>query len=519
MEIKTDTQFTRNIKCSDVYTESNADYTLPDYLGDVRKILFTDATLRPAGRFAGGDEVELSGVVIYNVVYLDSENKITSAEFTSDYDYSVKCDGEKYKDSFADTRVSNYAIRVVGPRKLSARASLVGSVRVSETDFVEVMGDAFDGADMPELNNKTVKIHQTCISALTEREFGESIAKIDGAIADELSVVHSVAEPTVESVELDGAYAVVRGKLRMCALIQNGDEPAYLAEKNVGFEENVAFENADESMRLAPEVSVVSIKSNVNPDEAGCNVTMNCILEICVIGEKNQPVSLSLDGYLKSNATENRYEDFKYNELVELISHREIHNAEIARGELDDENIDSVVFLNATPKIESVEKEPDGIKISGEVKYNGISMSQSDSTPTYSTVKFAAPFETKVNISCQNNENSQVFAKISANSASAYVSDNKISASCSLESVITVCEEKTEKILVSLTIDEGAEMPENEGKITVYYPSGEDTLFSVAKRFRTSTAKVARDNDLTESVFADENEGGNLVGVTKLLIY
>ena len=144
MEIKTDTQFTRNVKCADVYTESFADYSLPDYLGDVRKILFTEATLRPAGRFAGGDEVELSGVVIYNVIYLDGENKLSSVEFTSDYDYSVKCDGEKYKDSLASTRVSNFAIRAVGPRKLSARASLIGSVRVSQTDYAAVMGDAFD---------------------------------------------------------------------------------------------------------------------------------------------------------------------------------------------------------------------------------------------------------------------------------------------------------------------------------------------------------------------------------------
>ena len=86
METKTDVSFTRNIKCADVYTESQADYALPDYLGDVRKILFTEAALRPSGRFAGGDEVEFSGVVVYNVVYLDAENNLSSAEFTSDYD-------------------------------------------------------------------------------------------------------------------------------------------------------------------------------------------------------------------------------------------------------------------------------------------------------------------------------------------------------------------------------------------------------------------------------------------------
>ena len=41
--------------------------------------------------FAGGDEVEFSGIVVYNVVYLDAEGELCSAEFSSDYDYSVKC--------------------------------------------------------------------------------------------------------------------------------------------------------------------------------------------------------------------------------------------------------------------------------------------------------------------------------------------------------------------------------------------------------------------------------------------
>ena len=56
-------------------------------------------------------------------------------------------------------------------------------------------------------------------------------------------------------------------------------------------------------------------------------------------------------------------------------------------------------------------------------------------------------------------------------------------------------------------------------KITVYYPTKNETLFSVAKRFHTSTVKVAKDNGITESVFSEENSGGSLSGVKKLIIY
>ena len=80
------------------------------------------------------------------MIYRYSENNLSAAEVTSDDDYTVKCSGENYKDSISDTRVSNYAIRLMGPRKFSARASLVGSVRLSESDSLTVEGDAFDDA-------------------------------------------------------------------------------------------------------------------------------------------------------------------------------------------------------------------------------------------------------------------------------------------------------------------------------------------------------------------------------------
>ena len=130
MEIKKDISYKKSTKCQDVYTESQVDYVLPDYMGDMRKILFTEATVRPSGKFAGGEAVEMSGIVVYNVIYLDSDGALSSVEFSSDYDYSVKCSGDNYNDSVAATRVSNYAIRLIGPRKISARASLVGSVRL-----------------------------------------------------------------------------------------------------------------------------------------------------------------------------------------------------------------------------------------------------------------------------------------------------------------------------------------------------------------------------------------------------
>ncbi|MBQ8303062.1 MAG: DUF3794 domain-containing protein [Clostridia bacterium] len=518
MEIKTETSFKKNTKCADVYTESQADYSLPDYLCDVRKILFTDAALRPSGKFSGGDEIEFSGVVVYSVVYLDSENKLSSAEFTSDYDYSVKYSGEDYLDSVSDTRVSNYSIRLVGPRRISARSSLVGSVQISENASISVSGSAFDGEGAPEISTKSVKIRSNSLSSVLEREYAEEIASLEGAIADEVSVIYSSAEASVDSMEKNDEAVNVKGKLRMLSVIRNGDEPAYRVEKTVGFEETVGFDGLRSDMRLSPRLTVTSLKSNVNPTESGCEVVVSGIVEFCILGEGNDEASLVLDGYLKSCPTENSYSDFSFTELVDCETVKGSHNAEVDRSDIESDSLHEIIFLTATPKVERIDKEEGRVNLIGEVRYSGVASEIIDGELSYVSLKFSSPFVANVNIDCQNDDKTQVEARVLAYNASATLDANRLYATCTLESCVAVCEAKSEKILTTMAKSDGAEYSSVAG-ITVYYPTESDTLFSVAKRFHTSSLKVARDNDISESVFASDNPEGKLVGIKKLLIY
>jgi len=519
MEIKSETSYTKNIKCSDVYTESAVDYALPDYLGDVRKILFTDATLRPSGKFAGGDEVEFAGVVVYNVIYLDSENNLASAEFTSDYDYSVKCSGESYKDSVSDTRVSAYAIRLVGPRKISARASLVGSVRISEEDSLSVSGNALESDLSPETSIKSVGVKSSRISAVVEREYAEQVASLEGAVADEVSFVHSSAEAVADSVSIDGDSVCVKGKLRMNCVIKNEDEPVFSAEKSVNFEESVTLEGLTAEACLTPKIMVSSLKGSVNPNETGCDLVMNAVIEICVVADYNEKVDLLTDAYLKASPTENTYSDFEYLSLLDTATVKGTHNAELERSEIESDALREIILMTATPKVERVEIADGAVNIFGEVRYSGIASDMKDDKISYVSLKLSSPFAINVNIGCQNIENLEVDAKVSALNVSASLDTNKVYTNCVLESSVSICEKKCEKILSSFEIKENEEYESGGAKITVYYPTEDDTLFSVAKKYRTSVLKVARDNDISESVFSVGNSGGKLTGVKKLIIY
>ena len=519
MEIKKEINYVKSIKCSDVYTESQVDFALPDYLGDVRKILFSEASLRPSGRFAGGDEVEFSGVIVYNVIYLDGEGKISSVEFTSDYDYSVKCSGESYNDSIADTRVSNFAIRLIGPRKISAKASLVGSVRLSENHTISVMGDALEGDSVPEVNTCKVSLRTSRVSSVSEREFAESMINLDGAISDEVSVIHTSSEYDVEEVIFGEESAIIKGKLKICAVIKNGDEPAYGIEKSIPFEESVEIDEINSSMHLFPEISVSSLSTNINANENGCEIVASAIVEFCVIGEGNEMVDLMLDGYLVDCDTDNTYDDFHYTTLVDSVNVKEAHNVEINRDELESEGLREIIFLTSTPKIERVEFDNQVATIIGEIRYNGVASEMIGDNISYTGIKFSSPFTTNVNVSCQNGDKIHVEAEVRTSCTSASLDAEKLYATCTLENVAVAIKEDEIRVLSSMTRCESDNLKSDEAKIVVYYPSPDETLFSVAKHFRTTSLKVAEDNNILESVFAEDNPAGNLSGIKRLLIY
>ena len=519
MEIKTNVSYMRSRRCADVYSESAIDYILPDYHSDIRKILFTEATLRPSGRFAGGDDVELSGIIVYNVVYLNAEGDISSVEFTSDYDYSVKCSGDSYRDSIADTRISAYNIRLVGPRKISARASLVGSVRLSESDDRTVTGNAFDSDRSPEICSMPIKVRQSKLSSTVEREYAESLTKLEGAISEEVKVVYAAAEPMVDSVSHVDCGVNVKGKLRMMAVIKNADDVACAVEKLVGFDEIIDFEGISEDMLLSPMISVASLKTSLNADDVGCEAVMSCILEMSVVGESNGRVEVILDGYLRECPTDNGYTDFCYTRLADCATVKGSHNAEIARADLESEGLREIIFLTAAPKVERVECVDGKLTLLGEIRYSGVGAEMVGEGITYTGIKFTSPFAVNADVNCPINEGIKLEHKLSVQGVSTVLDAEKLYASCTLECSVIVCDEQCVRTLSSMNVREGESYTKCGGRVTVYYPTSGDTLFSVAKKFHSSGLKIAADNAIADSVFAADNPSGSLAKVKRLIIY
>ena len=98
----------RRVALREISAEASCDYVLPDYLGDVRKILFTEARCLPLPTYMSGEEISASGAVEFRMIYTDSEGRLSSVSFTEDYESSERVLSETSPEISSESEISSF---------------------------------------------------------------------------------------------------------------------------------------------------------------------------------------------------------------------------------------------------------------------------------------------------------------------------------------------------------------------------------------------------------------------------
>ena len=513
-----DKEFGLTRKEQDTSCECSTEHVLPDYNGDVRKILYSEANLRPGAKFMGEDEAEFSGQVAYKVIYSDIENKISGTEFYSDYDLGVKLRTRGPENVNCDTRVTNYAIRLLGPRKFSAKASV--GAQVNTTEKAKLTSNMWEKAKDGEIQTKitNIKVRNTTTTESLEREIAESLGHLDGVTEDELKIIYFSAEPFAEQTSLADNNIIIKGKINLKCVIESEGNSAYTLKKAVPFEVEIPFGESDQDELIFPLVTVTSERFIINPDETGCEILANIIFEYSAVIEKNEAVSVVSDAFITSCPAENTYYDFNYTEICERVSHNTKNNSEAPRGELCEGAIREIIFINSFPKIESAKIVDNAVEVKGEIKYMGVTSEvNDDGSISYSGLRFTTPFAEKVNINCQTSDKTNLNVKILSEDANADLDAETVYFSSNLVLDVMILEEKTIKGVSECVGIEKDAYSEEKATVRVYYPDSDEDAFSVARKFRVSVGGLCEKNSISQEVSASDS--GSLKLPKKLIIY
>ena len=510
-------EYTVGREINAIRCESVGEYSLPDYNGDVKRVLFVKAQAFPSGKFVGEETLEFSGTVGYEVVYVDGENNVTHTEFSTDYEAAVRINTEKYVDSDVKTEVCACNIRLVGPRKFSVKCSLDSDVRLSERRTHSVEGDAFSEYE-PEIATNTVRIFASECASGEEKEFSEQIHMIEGAIADEVEILLCDVREESLSLERTDDGVEVKANVFVDLLFKDSDNSLRRVSKEIPYTSLIACESAFDVDGAEARLEVLGRKARVNPTDDGVDLTASFTVVPKVYLKGNTSVEIVSDAYLKERGTENEYSELGYMERLFGAEYRDKFAVNHSISELDLDGISDILYSDASVKSEEVENDGETVKISGEIRFSAIACQVSDDGGNvYTSLKFSEPYVYNANLNCQNMANMRLNHALSSSNAKIEVVNGEVEASCDVLVRIDVNSDKRQRCLGASYVTE-EEYERDDSVITVYYPDATESLFEIAKKFHTSTVAIAESNRLTETVFASSHKPLGTLGVGKLLI-
>ncbi len=207
------------------------DFSLPDYIPEVRRVVGVWANASVDGKYLNGEELEADGGVSYTVLYLGGDGGLCSAPLSGSFDGRIpvkSAEGDVFgvEDISLAAAAENVVCRVTAPRRLTLSSRV--KLRVFSQKAVDC-GERIDPAESAErvrlkkeaVTHAAVKAYRTnleCGGELRERE-GTRVISAHGClnigeakIVSEGVAVSGEARISLLLLTPDGMYTTAKGR-------------------------------------------------------------------------------------------------------------------------------------------------------------------------------------------------------------------------------------------------------------------------------------------------------------------
>ena len=451
------------------------------------------------------------------MVYTDAEGRLSSVDFSEDYEMRERIVCDVLAGVSADTAVEGCSMRLLGPRKISAKARISVNLTVLTEKSAEIAGSALEVGE-PELADISVSVLDRVMSEPTEREYAEELVTLDGVIADDVRILYENAVTEISECRASDGEVWVSGEHRVCALVAIENSPACLYKKAIPFAETLSLDGAREGMHADVRASLPSVKINLTPTDTGSTLVVSLIAEYTPSAQGNRAITLVTDGYMTDRETSCEYGDLALESLADRRRATDSYRCDLTAEELSLESPSEILYLSAEPKVKSVETTSDSVKITAEIRFSGIACEINGEKTTYAPIRHASEWHYEIPLESDTSAVVKPIVSLECISALGSATEEGITLAAELDIELDLIITATYRRLCRIDAIGEAQARDRQGRILVYYPDREDTLFSVARRFHTTPRRVAIDNALTESALADRSGASSLLGVERLII-
>lgn len=494
-----------------VWCECAGDFTLPDYMPEIAKMLSCTPRIIPSGKYIGSERAEFSGCVVYSVIYAGDDGLPFYTTLTGDYEYTAPlgaASSSPHVEIYDEPTIESVSIRASGPRKITARARICAVPHILYED-IKNPPEPYD--DVSENYQKlTERVREMEHRHFESGEFTvEESFKFDAS--HDAEPVGCEGNACISETVMVAGNIRIRGEVECRVLyydIVGGRKKLLSTKEKLRFEREIPLGALADvtGVRAYPRV----ISTGMSLSDSG-DILLEITINVCGEYTVNSEKELLCDIYSCAHTCDVNYEKSSYRREV-LCKNMNLSYHAQKDLQLDGDGCEVAVSY-ASVRVGEVNVADGVVSVSGEISVDCLISYTEEDRVEYSPVSIPVPFRCEAPVSSMADRyDVSVVADVSG--VRTRVEKDSISADAELYLALFIGGEDSMRTVESVTLGE-EKVAAHRDSVCVYYPDKNETLWSVAKKYKTPTDVLARNNSILAS--APDSEL-SLDGVTSLII-
>jgi len=483
------------------------DYTLPDYMPAIGRVISCTGVAAPPALYLGGGNIELAGSMRYRLCYESAEDSsLWCAELPSEYDHLIPTDRIPNMPSdlgevsgIVCANPENIAARITAPRRLTVKSRIRMCINLSGSKKFDTAfrGDDGDSQSIRLLEKSSQYGISSCGSS-SPIVCHEKITLSELGLSDKNTyrVISSRGSVMISRLESENSSIDCRGEINTCMIITADDdnERPHRITRRIPFSAEIPLNNMPRNttpsgIRAYGVCPLVS----ASVDENGFNLEATAL--VCAESVSSSELTYIKDIYSQKAECEISKSTPELRIPIACFNGNATISAYSPLDSLGINNNSKLLDYYATVLPSTEWSILDGRKllINGKMKISVIA----DNGTELSPAEFESDFKYTADIP-DTNESDSVKVNIIADISDikCRIDGDKLTADCELCVAALVENEKKIHAVSEVNLSSIPDAAKSESRIIVCYPTKGETLWDIAKRYHCDAYEIAEKNSL-----------------------